>query len=89
MGPANVGWTLAWPTFTVSAVTPGRAMDRTGLRAGDIVQAVNGRLSPEVPIGSWRERILNLTGRSNSASGVDGSSFHWRSAIIAQPLEKV
>lgn len=50
-GPANVGWALAWPNSTVSAVTPGWAMDRAGLRAGDIVQAVNGR--PLTGIPDW------------------------------------
>jgi len=42
-GPANAGWVPSWPTFRVAAIVPGTPMDKTGLRAGDVLEAVNGQ----------------------------------------------
>ena len=42
-GPANAGWLPSWPTFKVASVVPGRPMDQAGLRAGDVLEAVDGR----------------------------------------------
>ncbi len=42
-GPANAGWVPSWPTFKVAGVVPGRPMENAGLRAGDVLEAVNGQ----------------------------------------------
>src|SRR5258707_2670740 len=42
-GPANAGWVPSWPTFRVAAVAPGRPMEKGGVRAGDVLKAVNGQ----------------------------------------------
>jgi hypothetical protein len=42
-GPANAGWVPLWPTFKVAGVVPGRPMEKGGLRAGDVLEAVNGQ----------------------------------------------
>src|SRR5258707_6495656 len=42
-GPANAGWVPLWPTFRVAAVAPGRPMEKGGVRAGDVLKAVNGQ----------------------------------------------
>jgi len=42
-GPANAGWAPAWPAPMVASVVPGSPMDRAGLKAGDILKAVNGQ----------------------------------------------
>lgn len=50
-GPANAGWVPLWPAFTVASVAPGRAMEKAGLRAGDVVEAVNGQ--PVTGMPDW------------------------------------
>lgn len=40
-GPANAGWTPAWPTMKVAAVTPGGPVDKAGLRVGDVLEGVD------------------------------------------------
>src|SRR5215470_3188367 len=42
-GPANAGWVPSWPTFRVAAIVPGAPVDKAGLRAGDVLEAVNGQ----------------------------------------------
>jgi uncharacterized membrane protein len=42
-GPANAGWLPSLPTFKVVSVAPGRPMDQAGLRAGDVLEAVDGQ----------------------------------------------
>ena len=42
-GPSNAGWEPSWPTFRIAAVLPGKPMEKAGLRAGDILEAVDGR----------------------------------------------
>lgn len=42
-GPANAGWVPSWPTFRVAAIVPGTPMDKAGLRAGDVLETVNGQ----------------------------------------------
>ena len=43
-GPANAGWEPSWPTwFKVASVLPGSPMENAGLRAGDVLEAVNGQ----------------------------------------------
>src|SRR6266851_9813358 len=40
-GPANAGWVPLWPTFRVASVAPGRPMEKGGVHAGDVLEAVN------------------------------------------------
>ncbi len=42
-GPANAGWIPLWPSFKVAGVVPGGPMEKGGLRAGDVLEAVNGQ----------------------------------------------
>lgn len=42
-GPGNAGWVPRWPSFKVAAVVPSGPMDKAGLRAGDVLEAVNGQ----------------------------------------------
>ncbi len=42
-GPANTGCVPSWPTFKVAGVAPGRPMENAGLRAGDVLETVNGQ----------------------------------------------
>jgi hypothetical protein len=48
-GPANPGWVPSWPTFKVVSVLPGRPMEEAGLRADDVLEAVNGQPLTGVP----------------------------------------
>ena len=48
-GPASAGWGPSWPTFKVVGVVPGRPMEEGGLRAGDVLEAVNGQPLTGVP----------------------------------------
>lgn len=48
-GPANAGWTPIWPTLRVAAVAPGSPMDGAGLRAGDLLESVNGQALNGMP----------------------------------------
>jgi len=41
-GPANPGWVPSWPALKVAAVQPGRPMATAGLRASDVLEAVDG-----------------------------------------------
>ena len=50
-GPANAGWAPSWPTFKVAGVLPGRPMDKACLRAGDVLEAVNGH--PLNGVADW------------------------------------
>jgi membrane-associated protease RseP (regulator of RpoE activity) len=70
-GPANAGWTPAWPTVKVAAVTPGGPMDKAGLRVGDVFEAADER--PLTAMPDWfvarahfeRERPICLKIRRN------------------------
>jgi len=42
-GPANTGWTPAWPTLKVAEVLPNRPMENAGVRMGDVLEEVNGQ----------------------------------------------
>src|SRR2546430_1620365 len=42
LGPGGAGWIAAWPSLRVVAVVPGSPMDKGGLRAGDVLEAVDG-----------------------------------------------
>jgi|ERR1700682_386848 len=42
-GPANAGWTPSWPTFKVDDGLPGKPMENAGLRAGDVLETVDGQ----------------------------------------------
>jgi hypothetical protein len=42
-GPANTGWTPAWPTLEVAGVQPNRPMESAGLRVGDVLETVDGQ----------------------------------------------
>lgn len=42
LGPANTGWIPSWPLSRVAGVTPGRPMEKAGLRAGDVLKEANG-----------------------------------------------
>lgn len=65
-GPANAGWTPAWPTLKVGAVEAGKPMENAGLRAGDVLEAVDGQPLRGMP--DWfvarahfeRNRPINL-----------------------------
>ena len=48
-GPSNAGWEPSWPTFRIAAVLPGKPMEKAGLRAGDILEAVDGRPLTAMP----------------------------------------
>ncbi len=50
-GPASAGWVPSWPTFKVAGVLPGRPMDKAGLRAGDVLEAVDGQ--PLNGVADW------------------------------------
>ena len=43
LGPAGAGWTPAWPTLNILSVASGSPVYQAGLRAGDILEAVNGQ----------------------------------------------
>src|SRR5437867_652792 len=42
LGPAGAGWIAAWPSLRVAAVASGSPTDKSGLRAGDVLEAVDG-----------------------------------------------
>src|SRR6516165_2438104 len=48
-GPSNAGWEPSWPMFRIAAVLPGKPMEKAGLRAGDILEAVDGRPLTAMP----------------------------------------
>jgi S1-C subfamily serine protease len=48
-GPANAGWVPVWPAVAVASVASGRAMEKAGLRAGDVLEAVNGQPITRMP----------------------------------------
>jgi uncharacterized membrane protein len=41
-GPANAGWSAAWPSLRVANVKPGSPMEKAGLRPGDLLEEANG-----------------------------------------------
>ena len=65
-GPANAGWTAAWPTMKVAAVTPSGPMDKAGVRVGDVLEAADEQ--PLTAMSDWfvarahfeRDRPINL-----------------------------
>ena len=42
-GPANAGWVPSWPTLKVAGIVPGAPIEKAGLRAGDVLEAVDGQ----------------------------------------------
>ena len=43
LGPAPAGWTLALPKLNVVSVSPSSPVQQAGLRAGDLLESVNGQ----------------------------------------------
>jgi hypothetical protein len=64
--PANAGWAPSWPTFRVASVVAGGPMDQAGVRAGDVLEAVDGQPLKGMP--DWfvarahfeRNRLVDL-----------------------------
>jgi hypothetical protein len=50
-GPANPGWTPAGLTMRVAAIRTGSPMSDAGLRAGDIIESIDGR--PLTGMAGW------------------------------------
>jgi hypothetical protein len=51
LGPENSGWVPSWPSLRVAGVRSGRPMDKAGLQAGDMLEAVNGH--PVTGMPDW------------------------------------
>jgi hypothetical protein len=88
LGPANPGWVPAWPTFKVAAIVPGGPMDKAGLQAGDVLEAVNGQPLNGMP--DWflvrahfeRDRQVDLRirrGEQHLGLRVEIADSTWRS----------
>jgi hypothetical protein len=94
-GPANAGWVPSWPRLEVARVMPGRAMDKGGLQAGDVLEAVDGR--PITGMPDWflarahfeRDRPIDVRirrGGQHTALTVAISEPAWRTWSSAQFL---
>ena len=70
-GPANGGWTPAWPSMEVARVMPGGPMDKAGVRPGDVLEIAGQQ--PLTAMPDWlearvhfeRERPIDLKIRRN------------------------
>ncbi len=48
-GPAGAGFVPVWPTLIAARVLPGSPVDKAGMRAGDVIESVDGRPVRERP----------------------------------------